>query len=97
MLFLGKTPQVLAIILMALIPANSGDRPVAASTTNVRLFTRWFRRSWGRLWESKVTRSYVFGYAGKSCLRCVWQRSVLAELAHARGWDSRSLLLDICK
>eukprot|EP00973_Karenia_brevis_P004396 602289-Karenia_brevis.AAC.1 len=60
----GRPPQLIAIIIFALIPKNVGDRPVAIFASFLRLLTRWFRRQWGVPWAARQNREFIYGRAG---------------------------------
>ena len=101
MLTLGSPPEVVSTIIVSLLPKPEGgdcpDRPVANFATCIRLLTRWFRSTYGKLWSDSNRRPYVYGITGASSLHCVWKHSLLAEYAASKGLEVYSILLDIAK
>ena len=97
MLLLGHVPLALQLILVALIPKEVGDRPIAIFASCIRLLTRWLRRTWGVQWAADHDDSMLFGKAGQTCLHCVWRHTLLNELAKAKGLAAYQLMLDITK
>lgn len=68
LLILGRLPELLQLLLVALIPKpTGGDRPIGIFPTCIRIISKLLRRSYGVKWLEKHNRDYMYG--AKGCMQ----------------------------
>ncbi len=93
----GRIPNALRLVLLAFLPKPEGGlRPIGILPTVIRIWAKARSRQ-ALAWEEANRRSFFWGVKGKSSVACVWDQSLYAEAARARGLISASVLLDMVK
>ncbi len=94
---LGRWPQLLQLVLIALLPKpDGGRRPIGLFPTIIRLWMR-SRSEIARRWEAANYRPGVFGGAGIGAQRAAWQTAFRAEKANLTNKSYAQSLLDLVK
>ncbi len=94
---MGIWPAQLMIVLMHLIPKETGGRrPIGLVASFIRLWER-VRAPLIRQWRIRSHRGYNWAAPGRNAERAAWIQSIASEAARFRGLESASFLIDMVK
>ncbi len=94
---IGHIPDVIALILVRLIPKRDGGRrPIGLLPSLYRIWAK-VRAGAVRDWERQWARDYFAAGPGKSAEAAAWASALRAEIARSANASSASVLWDLLK
>ena len=95
--FLGKWPDAVGVVIMALIPkTDGGRRPIGLFPTLVRIWMR-VRLPVAQEWQRAHERPYFYAGPTKGASVAAWKQAARAELGASLRLDYAAVLLDLVK